>query len=233
MSAHTPQKTLLHFIFLGIITGEIIGVVWLPTFELIFKPLIMVWVGVYFYLSTKRYSSESTGLMLAAFFFSWMGDILLMFQTDKEPVIFIAGLASFLIAHTCYIRAFYMSVVKEEGKSILLKKPIYTVLIVLYGCLLYYILFPNLNLVLKVAVFIYALALVLMALTALNRYQKVRTESFNFVFIGALLFVISDSCIAINKFLFPFKQAHLLVMLTYMGAQYMIMRGVILQVWKS
>ena len=50
MSAHPPRKTLLHFIFLGIVIGEIIGVVWLPSFELVFKPLIMIWVGIYFYL---------------------------------------------------------------------------------------------------------------------------------------------------------------------------------------
>ena len=42
---------------------------------------------------------------------------------------------------------------------------------------------------------------------------------------GALLFVISDSVLAINKFYQPFKAADVIIMLTYGLAQLFIAKG--------
>jgi uncharacterized membrane protein YhhN len=44
---------------------------------------------------------------------------------------------------------------------------------------------------------------------------------------GALLFVISDSLLAINKFYKPLPFAALFIMLTYCAAQYFIVRAFI------
>ncbi len=43
--------------------------------------------------------------------------------------------------------------------------------------------------------------------------------------VGALLFVISDSTLAINKFYKPFEMAGVLIMLTYGLAQLFIVEG--------
>jgi uncharacterized membrane protein YhhN len=43
--------------------------------------------------------------------------------------------------------------------------------------------------------------------------------------LGALLFVISDSILAINKFYQPFEAAGVLIMLTYGLAQFFIVEG--------
>ena len=45
--------------------------------------------------------------------------------------------------------------------------------------------------------------------------------------IGAILFIISDSVLAINKFYQPFKGAGIIIMLTYAFAQMLIVLGVI------
>ena len=42
---------------------------------------------------------------------------------------------------------------------------------------------------------------------------------------GALLFVISDSSLAINKFYIPFEYAGIIIMLTYALAQLFIIEG--------
>jgi uncharacterized membrane protein YhhN len=50
-----------------------------------------------------------------------------------------------------------------------------------------------------------------------------------YLLIGAFLFVISDSLIAVNKFVIPLPWQHLLVMLTYYLAQYYLFIGCIKQ----
>jgi uncharacterized membrane protein YhhN len=59
----------------------------------------------------------------------------------------------------------------------------------------------------KIPVLIYAAVLTGMVLVALFRFGKTSSSSFALVFGGAILFMISDSLIAINKFLEPLPMA--------------------------
>jgi uncharacterized membrane protein YhhN len=68
-----------------------------------------------------------------------------------------------------------------------------------------------------------------MLIAAINRYGKVSRLSFILVLAGAVLFVISDSLIALNKFGFPFVFSGVAVMTTYIAAQYLIVTGVLKQ----
>jgi uncharacterized membrane protein YhhN len=47
------------------------------------------------------------------------------------------------------------------------------------------------------------------------------------VFGGATLFMISDSLIAINRFLEPLPRVGIWVMITYIAAQYLILTGLL------
>jgi len=69
----------------------------------------------------------------------------------------------------------------------------------------------------------------LMLLSALNRYGKVNGLSYILVVIGAMLFVISDSLIAVNKFHMKINFAGVMIMITYVTAQYLIVLGCIRQ----
>jgi uncharacterized membrane protein YhhN len=64
-----------------------------------------------------------------------------------------------------------------------------------------------------------------MALTALFRYGRTNSKSFLLIFIGAVLFMVSDSVLAINKFHNAFSAAGALIMLTYCLAQFLIVEG--------
>jgi len=64
---------------------------------------------------------------------------------------------------------------------------------------------------------------------ALNRSGRVGAMSFKLVFVGSLLFLLSDSMIAFNKFNSDIPLAGFLIMITYVAAQYLIMRGLILE----
>ncbi len=83
----------------------------------------------------------------------------------------------------------------------------------------------------KPIILVYAISLVGMSLAALNRKGRVGMIEYRWVFLGSLFFVLSDSMIALNKFYFEdgFPYAGFWIMLTYITAQYLIMRGLILE----
>jgi len=64
---------------------------------------------------------------------------------------------------------------------------------------------------------------------ALNRKDRVNSRSYLLVFIGSVIFVLSDSMIALDKFYRDIPLAGFLIMLTYISAQYLIMRGLLLE----
>ena len=81
----------------------------------------------------------------------------------------------------------------------------------------------------KPIIIVYALSLIGMSMMALNRLGRVGRSSYMLVFFGSILFLLSDSMIALNKFYSEFWLAGFWIMITYIAAQYMIMRGLILE----
>ena len=98
--------------------------------------------------------------------------------------------------------------------------------IILAGTGLIVILFPSLG-SLKIPVLVYAIALMVMVMMALFRYGRTGTRSFWMVFVGAAVFMSSDSLLAINKFYSSIYLSGLFIMLTYTTAQYLIVEGVL------
>ena len=78
-------------------------------------------------------------------------------------------------------------------------------------------------------ILVYAISLIGMSMMALNRHSRVSHRSFMLVFVGSILFVLSDSMIALNKFYMEFSLAGFWIMLSYVAAQYLILRGLILE----
>lgn len=219
------KKILFTFLFILSVTGVFAGIfLHLKWLDYIFKPLIMILIGGYFISSSENIDKKTIRLALFAFLFSLFGDSFLMF-----PDFFIPGLASFLVTQIFYILLFKRIINQSEREPFLKKNPAFLIGYVVYGSVVYYLLFGNLDFVLKIAVFVYMLALLGMSVMALNRYKTVFSISFNLVFFGSLLFVISDSLIAIDKFLTPIPNVRIFVMSTYIAAQYLIMHGILKQ----
>lgn len=78
-------------------------------------------------------------------------------------------------------------------------------------------------------VLMYAIIITVMAIMAVNRYGKVNIFSFKLILYGALFFLLSDSALAVNKFAQPIPQAGVLIMGTYMIAQYLIVYGTVVR----
>lgn len=219
---------ILHLIFAVIVivelTGRLIDNVLL---EYPVKPLIMIWITLYFLLNARKRSFR-TGVLLA-FFFSWTGDIFLMFSGGYDnEMLFYAGVGGFFLAQVAYIFVFLLNA-ENDIKGLLLRNPLWFIPLLGYGVLIYWVLYPRLDGVMVPVILVYALSLVGMSLAALNRRDRVNYSSFRLVFAGSLFFLASDSMIAINKFHTEIPHAGFLIMLTYIIAQYLIMRGLILE----
>ena len=189
-------------------------------FRYVTKPLLMPLLIVYFVLDAKSSALSLKKWVILALGFSWLGDMLLMFESLSTSY-FIFGLIAFLIAHVFYIILFDQIRVKEKFKQSLL--PLLPIAI--YYFLLISLLQPNLGGMQK-PVSIYGLVISVMLSFAADLWRlKDKTASFLIIF-GALLFITSDSLLAINKFHKQFQYAGIAVMLTYGIAQLLITLGV-------
>ena len=225
------KKILIHFVFYIIIAGNIIGELVLVQYRIldyIFKPLIMIWIAGYFLFRSKNIDRKITTLAFWAFLFSWIGDILLMFS-NKDFIFFTLGLVSFLVTQIIYINLFLRTINLSGKKPFLKKNPFWLIAYIAYGLVFYMLLYEHLNAVLKLAILIYMVALLGMSVMALNRSGNGHPVSFSFVFTGSVLFVFSDTLIGINKFLVIIPYDGIFIMITYIGAQYLIMKGILKQ----
>jgi uncharacterized membrane protein YhhN len=79
----------------------------------------------------------------------------------------------------------------------------------------------------KIPVTIYALVISIMLLMSIKAFFEWKKPANLLVLIGALLFVISDSILAINKFYTILPFSSFLIMSTYLGAQYFIVKAIL------
>lgn len=222
------MKDRLLFLYLLVGLGDLIALLFdIQWLEWTCKPLLMITLGLYYLSSIDRLGEYFSKPVIGAIFFSLIGDVALMLQGFNENL-FIVGLGAFMIAHAAYIFAYQQHRFSGEERAFLgIQKFRFSLPIVLAGTGLITILYPHLG-DLKIPVIIYALVLIIMVMQALFRYGRTNDISFWFVFVGALLFMVSDSLIAINKFLHDFELAGLLIMSTYMAAQLLIIRGLVI-----
>jgi uncharacterized membrane protein YhhN len=198
---------------------------------LISKALIIPSLMIFYHFTVRGRYGLFHQIIMASLFFSWVGDVALQFADGiilsiaSPDLFFLIGLGSFLIAHIIYFIAFSI----PKGKNSIFNTRIYqTVLVLIYGFIMLYFLYRRLG-DMKIPVIIYTAIILLMLLSALNRYGKVNGISYVLVVCGALLFVISDSLIAITRFQMKIDFAGTIIMITYVTAQYLIVLGCIRQ----
>ena len=179
------------------------------------KPLLMITLLLYFISASRGYPSWRFYVM-AALVFSWGGDVFLMLDN-----MFTAGLVSFLMAHIFYITAY-----QKTGAASGELKPLDIIKFVLFGAVVMWLLYPGLGGML-LPVLAYMVILLSMGIWAHKRRGATTAVSFTLVSAGAMLFVISDGLIAINKFAFEIPAERILVMSTYITAQYLIVQGLL------
>lgn len=181
------------------------------TLKYIFKPLTTILIIVLAFFQQPEVSETYKYLIIIGLFLSLFGDVFLMLPSDK----FVQGLASFLVAHIFYIWAFTLGFGPYFEFSFLIPSAIYAIIF------LWIILPKTANL--KLPVFIYALMLLVFMWQATGRFFYLAETTALFTILGAVLFVISDSVLAFDRFLVKkYKFSQTLILATYWGAQVLL-----------
>jgi len=190
----------------------------------LFKPLTLV-IAITF-VAARATSTGATGqfnaLLIAALVFSLGGDVFLMLPGDAPlwglPT-FILGLGSFLVAHLFYIVLF------RRGQAWFPSRRALAV-VLFFGATMYAIVWSGLgDPVLKIAVAAYVTVISLMAAQAIGRAVALGDNASRWVAVGACIFMVSDSLIAINKFVAPVPLSSLWILVTYYCAQMLIVHN--------
>lgn len=217
---YTSITFLLGYIFI-VSLDLLFGYLDYQEYRLLTKPLIVISLMIYFGLKGKHLPKRIFQFTILAMCFSLVGDIVLLFD-GRSPSIFMLGLFSFLLAHLSY------SVVFISQRNIKYTNEYWIILLAIlsFGIAIFLILMNNLG-EFMIPVMIYIVAILIMAITASNRMLNVGKRSYTLVLLGAFLFIISDSILAINKFNFPVPMANLWIMGTYSISQYLIINGLL------
>ncbi|MEX3748140.1 MULTISPECIES: lysoplasmalogenase [Lysinibacillus] len=169
-------------------------------FKVIPMLLIIILAATQKNLGIKKYQL----LIVIGLVFCMVGDYTLQW--------FLIGLTSFLIGHIFYIFAF--SSTNERQVPTWAK-----IVLLVYGASMAVwivgTVFSSGDVVLGFAVIAYISVILTMGWTA------IKTGS-TFATIGALLFIASDSYLAVDKFVMPLPFSHEFIMLTYYSAQILI-----------
>ncbi|MDF2379925.1 lysoplasmalogenase [Nostoc ellipsosporum NOK] len=213
-------KRIACLISVGALAANLFAIAWdYRVVEMISKPLIVAGLFAWLLLAVPA-SSRLRNLSLAALFFSWTGDVLLIFQTYK-PVYFLSGLSSFLLAHIFYCIVF--NKIRKETRTRLYYGWLLPSLLFYSGIM--YLLNDSLGEMIW-PVRIYGLVITIMLFLALQLWRSPVARAGQWIVAGALLFVTSDSLLAINKFYRPLSFAGISIMLTYGLAQWCLISGI-------
>ena len=210
------RKALLIYSLIGAL-NILSAVIELPMLRTVTKPLLMPMLMLYVFSQSPILIRNKLIFILV---FAWLGDVFLLFQGNSS-LYFQLGLGSFLIMQIGYIRLF--SLQSSTGKFNVgqwFSLSLIPVLIYVVGFLAF--LLPLIPAALYIPVSLYALALGAMLYAA---YLRKLDSSYYFIFIGAILFVISDSLLALAKFYFSFTGNSIYVMFTYILAQLLLIIG--------
>jgi uncharacterized membrane protein YhhN len=183
--------------------------------SLFFKPYPLSWLmkllpmAILVFIAISQLKDKTGKIFIVGLVFSGFGDFFL----DYEPINgFVLGLGSFFIAHVCYLIA-----LKPIEKKKLGLVGLYGV----YGIAIFSLIAGGLD-ELFIPVLAYMSILLIMAMMTL-----VSKRSNNWLVLGGLSFVFSDSLIGIDKFYYPIPYAPIMIMLSYYFAQYALLRGFI------
>lgn len=185
----------------------------------VFKPLAMV--AALLAVCAPRFAPRSARRararhwLLAALAFSLVGDVCLMLDG-----LFIPGLVAFLCAHVCYIRLFAL-----DAPWLPRRTPLAACLLLAAG--VYSALWGHLPAELRLPVAAYVLVIALMAAQAVGRALVRASRAARCVAYGALLFMLSDTLLAFDRFVHPLAWASLGVLGTYYAAQWLIVHGML------
>lgn len=171
-------------------------------FYIIFKPLTTILITSLLFFIPQGRLSKFRNIILAALMFCLLGDILLLWEGY-----FVLGLASFLLAHLLFAMGF----IQLEGFHF---NWISLLSFLFIGIGLFLWLRPDLGDFL-IPVSTYIIVIIFMAWQGFNLFLKDNKRAYAMIALAVLLFMFSDTLIAIDKFKSPFSWSGPVILSTY------------------
>ncbi len=193
---------------------------------LITKPLLMPLLALYFIFASLSLNIFSW-LIVAALISGFAGDTFLMFGKNKK--FFLFGMGAFLIGHIFYIISFMLSL----GFSYIYNSFAIPLLLIPV-IIIFYQLLPKIKDGLgemKIPVYAYMVTILYMHFSAILRTTSfpLYCPCFLLVYVGSILFILSDAFIAYDEFNEAnISKIKLYIMITYILAQFLIVQGILL-----
>lgn len=187
--------------------------------QFVFKPLAMAAIILLVVLNLSSPPSFYQKMILAGLILSTAGDVFLI----KQQRFFVHGLISFLLGHLCYIAAFWAMTIQPDALN---RLAFAAVIYLIYLGIFLKILWSRLS-SLKIPVVVYSVVLVTMSALALHSYFSNPNRFTVCAFLGSVVFVVSDSILALNKFGKPIPLAQFWILGTYFLAQWLIAHSVV------
>jgi alkylglycerol monooxygenase len=180
----------------------------------VLKPGTMAAVILIAVLRTPAFPPRYQFFIVAGLAASVAGDVFMMLRKKK----FTEGLTCFLVAHGLYIAAFLSTMRPRIDPWTIL--PLF-----LYAVVMMQVLFPHLG-KLKAPVGLYIVIITTMAGLGLDRFILMGGTPALYAGIAAVLFVVSDSVLAVDLFVRKIKGAQWVILITYFAAQWLFAMSV-------
>ncbi|RJG07305.1 lysoplasmalogenase [Noviherbaspirillum cavernae] len=185
----------------------------------VFKPLATALIFLQVWRIADPVNPRYRRAVLTGIALSLCGDVFLMLPKNVLASGFLLGLGSFLVAHLFFLRAL-------TSDARLFGQPLVFPGLLLVGGVNLAVLWPGLAASLKAPVVIYMLCLVAMVAQAICRHLTLRMHGSLLAAVGGILFLLSDTLLAYNKFYAPIPLSALWVLATYYTALLLIARSV-------
>jgi uncharacterized membrane protein YhhN len=180
------------------------------------KPFIMPVLIAYYVLNMNHVFP----VVILALAFATIGDFFLMWPEKKG--FFISGLISFFVMQLLYI-TFVMNhqIHFEIGK---LNTILMCLVYLLLGTIIFILLYKFLK-KLMIPVIFYILALLAVSYLCFFNVMEHRSQISFIQYLGSLLFIVSDTILAIDSFRKTVRYGGLIIMVTYILAQIFLLAG--------
>jgi len=173
----------------------------------VIKAIPAISIAVLALIAVNRMAGK---LLFVSLLFCAAGDVALELEAGEY---FIIGLGLFLIAQIMFIATFSRDFKMQRSRIPII------VILAIYALAIASIMTPSLK-EMVIPVYFYLTAITLMGI-----FAALRTARNKFTIYGALSFIVSDSIIAINKFMTPVPAVDYAVMITYYLALFLIVYG--------
>ena len=212
-------KEIVTYLFYVVALANVLGVLFNEQLVIYAaKPLISVLLFAMYSYSLSKLNRWYVYTLMACL----VGDVLSLF--DNSEIMFVASLTAYFIAHLFLIKIILRRLFQIETKRILSNVIPFAVLL----AFLFVVIKDNLG-YLFIPAILYGILLSFFGTLALIGHDERRSKKSENMLAGAMIYIVSDIMLGIDKFYLSDPIFDILIILTYLTGMYLIYRSMILR----